>query len=429
MEVFMKTKLQILMMALGMIIFLFAENNLSAQNHWDKYDGNPVLEGFLNPPGSVGSPVVIYDEGVFKLWYVGTGGLTALEQIYYSESTDGYEWTENEEPVIGTGENGAWDYERMPGSVIRMGDTLKMWYSGTSDNFLYDNSIGYAKRHINDDEWIVYPSPVLQEGEPTRWDEDGVFQPVVYHDGETYHMWYSGYEEGPWQTTPMKEGYATSVDGVVWEKYAENPVLSPGPDGTFYDMWIIATSVLFEDAKYHLFFTGWDGESADPTSWTIGYATSADGIVWVVENNDEPILEPDDAGDWDEDNVRYSSVLFHNDQYIMWYDGKGNNTKIGYASSDPVGVFQNNNQLNAQLNLSPNPVNKETIIQFHLAKKSNVIIEIFNQEGESIKTLLDKELPYGEQKILFNGSQLSSGIYVCVLKTIDGISSAKLIKL
>ncbi len=65
----------------------------------------------------------------------------------------------------------------------------------------------------------------------------------------------------------------------------------------------------------------------------------------------------------------------------------------------------------------------------HLAKKSNVKLEIFNQEGEIIRTLLDKELPYGEQKVLFNGSQLSKGVYLCILKTNEGISSTKLIKL
>ena len=100
----MKTNLHINIMAMGLFIFLFAGNNLTAQSNWVKYENNPILEGFLEPPGSIATPVVIYDDGIFKMWFYSTGGSTGLNQIYYSESTDGIEWTENEEPVIGAGE-------------------------------------------------------------------------------------------------------------------------------------------------------------------------------------------------------------------------------------------------------------------------------------------------------------------------------------
>ena len=418
----MKTMLYFRIMAIGLFIFLFAGNNLTAQTNWVKDERNPVFEGFLEPPGSIATPVVIYDDGIFKMWFYSTGGSTGLNQIYYSESTDGIEWTENEEPVIGAGENGAWDFEKMPGSVIRMGDTLKMWFSGTGDDWLYEISIGYAKRHIDDAEWDILSEPVLEKGEPTEWDEAAVFQPVVYHDGETYHMWYHGFEEGPWQTTPAMEGYATSLNGINWDKDVDNnPVITTGPDGSFYDMWVIGSCVLYLDGKYHMYFMGWDGEIPSHLPWRIGYATSTDGIEWNVENNDEPVVDVGEDGTWDDIVVGYCSVLFHENTFKMWYGGRGINTKIGYAEAEiDVGIFDLNSGLTNQIIVYPNPASNEIFI----SSNNEIIINevnIYNQLGKNV---------LHQQK--FNNaidvSMLQPGIYILELSAEGEKQQFKLIK-
>lgn len=319
----MKTKLQIKIMAVGYFIILFAAINLTAQDHWAKYENNPVLENTAWSDGA-GSPVVIFEDDVFKMWF------SSGDVIGYAESTDGIDWVTNDEPVIPAGNPGAWDEERMSGSVLRVNDTLKMWYSGSSDNFQYEISIGYAWS-LDNIVWHLELDPVLENGEPGNWDETGVFQPVVYYEGGTYHMWYSGFE-GLTFWDSMQEGYATSTDGINWVKDTNNPVITLGEDGSFYDTWIIGGSVLFTDNEFHMWFAGWDGYSTSPFKyWRIGHATSADGVEWTVQNNSMPVVDVGPAGSWDDIWACYSSVLIHEGQFKMWYDGKGSKRKIGYA--------------------------------------------------------------------------------------------------
>lgn len=413
-------------MAMGLIFFLFAGNHLTAQINWEKYEGNPVLSNAAWSDNAV-SPVVLFEDGVFKMWFMGDEGLA--DAIGYAESTDGINWNPNNEPVIPAGEFGKWDRWRMPGSVIRVNDTLKMWYSGSSDNFNYEISIGYAWS-INNTDWNVFPDSVLGKGEPGTWEETGVIQPVVYYDGAMYHMWYSGFEGTTW-FDPMQEGYATSTNGINWTKHPENPVLTLGPQNSFYDTWVIGSSVIFFGDLFYMWFGGWDGTSTNPFQyWRIGLATSSNGILWTVQNNDQPVVDVGELGTWDDSWAQYCSVIIHDDQLKMWYDGKGNVAMIGYAMGDYVtGIGTKEEHATNPITISPNPFNQAVAINYRLLGKSQITLEIFNHLGRPIKTLVDGDLQQGDQNIIFDGASLAPGIYFCVLKTSTGMQTKKIIKL
>lgn len=60
----------------------------------------------------------------------------------------------------------------------------------------------------------------------------------------------------------------------------------------------------------------------------------------------------------------------------------------------------------------PNPFNPSTIIEFKLAKKSEVKLTVYNILGERVKTLTSGELSAGSHKVKFDaGNNWSSGIY------------------
>ena len=70
----------------------------------------------------------------------------------------------------------------------------------------------------------------------------------------------------------------------------------------------------------------------------------------------------------------------------------------------------------------PNPFNPNTIIVFNLPSQEKISITIYNQLGEKVKELLNKELPAGENKIAWDGlnennKQISSGIYFYQIST------------
>ncbi len=60
----------------------------------------------------------------------------------------------------------------------------------------------------------------------------------------------------------------------------------------------------------------------------------------------------------------------------------------------------------------PNPFNPTTTIGFTIPQKSYVKLEVFNLIGQKIATLINDELNAGQYNVEFNGSGLTSGIYL-----------------
>jgi len=66
----------------------------------------------------------------------------------------------------------------------------------------------------------------------------------------------------------------------------------------------------------------------------------------------------------------------------------------------------------------PNPFNPSTIINFELNRAANVFLEVYNVVGQKVATLLNDETrSAGRHTISFDGSSLSSGIYIYRLVT------------
>ena len=72
----------------------------------------------------------------------------------------------------------------------------------------------------------------------------------------------------------------------------------------------------------------------------------------------------------------------------------------------------------------PNPFNAKTTISFELAQTANVSLEIFDILGRRIETLVNEELPAGNHHIIWDATNVSSGIYFYRLKA-DAIEETK----
>ncbi|MEZ5082596.1 MAG: hypothetical protein R2750_03990, partial [Bacteroidales bacterium] len=109
----MKTNSHVSLALIGLTFFIFLGFNSPAQLTWEKYEGNPVIEGMQGEWNeSVFSPVVIFDEDIFKMWYMGFDGgwgNSTIWQIFYAESPDGINWNMEDypDPVIPAGEPGS----------------------------------------------------------------------------------------------------------------------------------------------------------------------------------------------------------------------------------------------------------------------------------------------------------------------------------
>ena len=59
----------------------------------------------------------------------------------------------------------------------------------------------------------------------------------------------------------------------------------------------------------------------------------------------------------------------------------------------------------------PNPFNPQTTISFTISEQAHVILQVFDPLAREIATLVNESLPAGIHNIVFNGENLSTGVY------------------
>lgn len=99
--------------------------------------------------------------------------------------------------------------------------------------------------------WTPKGSPVLERGEPRDWDGKGVLDPAVHWNGRFYVMAYTADPFGA--SASPRVGLATSRDGMVWRKHAQNPIVI-GEDEGFDERGVRARSIHFEDGVIRLWY-------------------------------------------------------------------------------------------------------------------------------------------------------------------------------
>ena len=70
----------------------------------------------------------------------------------------------------------------------------------------------------------------------------------------------------------------------------------------------------------------------------------------------------------------------------------------------------------------PNPFNPSTTIAYALPEDSYVTLRVTDAFGRTVATLVDGNVPAGEQRSTFNASDLASGVYYYTI-TMRGLSS------
>lgn len=77
----------------------------------------------------------------------------------------------------------------------------------------------------------------------------------------------------------------------------------------------------------------------------------------------------------------------------------------------------------------PNPFNNVTKIRYGIPKAEKVVITLFNINGQKIATLTNKFMPAGIHELKFDARQLSSGVYIYMIKAGDFLSTKKMLLL
>ena len=104
----------------------------------------------------------------------------------------------------------------------------------------------------------------------------------------------------------------------------------------------------------------------------------------------------------------------------------------GVLWTDVLEDFEQVSTLPSTFSLSqnyPNPFNPTTTITFALPMRSQVNMTLYNILGQTVATLVDKELSAGEYEVTLNGNGLSSGVYFYRIIAGDFVQGKKLVLL
>jgi hypothetical protein len=75
----------------------------------------------------------------------------------------------------------------------------------------------------------------------------------------------------------------------------------------------------------------------------------------------------------------------------------------------------------------PNPFNPLTTIRFNLEQSSNVSLKVYDFHGRLIADLIDGPRDAGFHEILFDGSDLHSGVYIYRIRAGKNIASGRMV--
>lgn len=121
---------------------------------------------------------------------------------------------------------------------------------------------------------------------------------------------------------------------------------------------------------------------------------------------------------------------------VLWPSGK--RQKLTNVSANQIitidectiGIISNQIPVKYELLQNyPNPFNPVTAIEYSLMKTTNVLLIIYDVNGREVETLVNKKQNQGKYREIFDGSKLSSGVYIYKLVTDEFNSTKKMVLL
>jgi len=215
-------------------------------------------------------------------------------------------------PVLPLGTPGSWDDTLLDKlSLVKKGTTYYLYYAAWDAD--EESRIGLATSTdlIN---WTKEPTnPILTPGATGSWDNHVLCSPSVIYLPRTgeWKMWYVGYKP---DKTHAQVGLATSIDGIHWTKYADNPVVRNGALGEFDDRGVVEPKVIYYKGKYYMVYGAQHGGTLDKQK--VGLATSPDGITWTKQGEILPYGTKPNS--WTA-GVIEALRLYHFGDYVLGY--------------------------------------------------------------------------------------------------------------
>ncbi len=170
----------------------------TGKNEFKRFSAAPIIDRTINNPVSSAAPYVLFDEGVYKMWYWRGKEWTKINEkpyiraeITYAESNNGLNWEHSDilcidpDPVTEFSVGRPW--------VLKENGLYKMWYSVRYIDRLY--RLGYAES-TDGKAWVRKDESVGIEVSESGWDSEMICYPAVIKVKERTLLFYNGNDNG-----------------------------------------------------------------------------------------------------------------------------------------------------------------------------------------------------------------------------------------
>lgn len=230
------------------------------------------------------------------------------------------------EPVLAPGELGAFDDAGVtPSCIVRDGDDTLLYYTGWARGVSvpFYLAIGLAISRGDGPFERVSRAPVLGR---TASDPFMTASPHVRRERDGWRMWYVSCARWVCRGEDVRHYYhlrhGTSEDGVAWR--TDGRACLDFADEHEYAF--SRPSVVHSGGGYEMWF------SVRGDAYRLGYAVSANGLVWQRRDAAAGLAPSQDG--WDAEMVAYPHVFEHRGRRLMLYNGNGYGaTGVGSAVS------------------------------------------------------------------------------------------------
>lgn len=230
-----------------------------------EHDANPVATLLDDDPDTEAGRAVtrIRDDGTWEM-FIGewVDAKTQGNRIWHATAPGPTgPWTVGDDPIH-EGVLGSWESRVVPHWISEDGTTL--YYDGAR---LSNLQIGALQRQ-DDGTWLAFDDPDTEDPtdpiftvdpDSAAWDAGSVASPLVFATESGYEMLYAGFWKGNRisKTQFAMLGYATSADGISWERYGLNPVVELTNENGW--LWLSATRAGDSYSIYYAIKAGADG--------------------------------------------------------------------------------------------------------------------------------------------------------------------------
>lgn len=191
---------------------------------------------------------LLYYNGKYHIWY--TGQSPDISCIGHAVCNDGFHFTNAKKPCL-VAELPQEGLSVMNPCVLWNEEKhcFQMWYAA-GDN--YEPDVLFYAESKDGDKWIKHPEPILTKLPSHEWEKAKVGGCDVKRKSDgTYEMFYIGYQN----VDVARICYATSKDGIHWDRTDNNLLIAPSENGFDSDA-TYKPAVLEKNGRLYMWYNG-----------------------------------------------------------------------------------------------------------------------------------------------------------------------------